>query len=85
MPRLYTQVSRAEVTTSILSAVLPQTGNTSESPFCILIEAFDLDLQQRNIRWAFTGRRAFTGRKPLVRGQMLLLVYKSLQMHVNWG
>ena len=44
---------------------LPQNGNTSERPFCILIEAFVLDFQQLNIRWAFTGRRAFTGRKPL--------------------
>ena len=44
---------------------LPQTGNTSERPVCLLIEAFVLDLQQRNIRWAFTGRQAFTGRKPL--------------------
>ena len=43
---------------SLLSAVF-------ERPFCILLEAFVLDLQQRNIRWAFTGRRAFTGRKPL--------------------
>ena len=34
--------------------------------FVILIEAFVLDLQQRNIRWAFTGRRAFTGRKSLI-------------------
>ena len=45
---------------------LPQTGNTSERPFCILIEALVLDLQQRNIRWAFTGRQAFTDRKPLM-------------------
>ena len=44
---------------------LPQTGNTSERSFCILIEAFVLDLQQRNIRWVFTGRRAFTDREPL--------------------
>ena len=29
---------------SVLSAVLPQTGNTSEHPFCRLIEAFVLDL-----------------------------------------
>ena len=43
----------------------PHTGNINERPFCRLIEAFVLDPEQRNIRWTFTGRRAFTGRKPI--------------------
>ena len=39
----------------ILSAILRQTGNTRECPFCRLREAFVLDLKQRNIRLMFTG------------------------------
>ena len=44
---------------------LPQTRNNSHHPFFIYIQAFVFDLQQRNIRRAFTVRQAFTGRNPL--------------------
>ena len=44
----------------------------------LFIEAFVLDLQQRNIRWAFTGSQALTGRKPLPEKKKIVSTCKHV-------
>ena len=55
----------------------PSWHGPSWQRFCGLMEAFVLDIKQRYIRWAFTGRRALNGRKlpVLFTGTNISLIF----------